>query len=107
MTKRPTSTRIAAKSASASGLNVGTGRAATYVNPPISLPEIPRQTPASVTTTSTAPAAWAGVVAVIVVELTTITVVAATPPNVTVEGSKKLVPLIVTAVPPVIEPVFG
>ena len=60
-----------------------------------------------VTTTFTAPAACAGVVAVIVVLLTTTTLVAAVPPNVTVAPDAKLVPLIVTGVPPLVVPEVG
>ena len=41
------------------------------------------------------------------VELTTLTLVAAVPPNVTVAPLKKPVPVIVTDVPPVVDPVFG
>jgi hypothetical protein len=60
-----------------------------------------------VTVTVTGPALPAGVVAVIEVLLTTTTLVAAAPPNVTVAPDAKFVPVIVTAVPPDIEPVFG
>jgi hypothetical protein len=60
-----------------------------------------------VTVTSTTPAACAGVTAVIVVLLVTFTFVAATPPNLTVAPGKKFVPVIVTAVPPVVCPLFG
>ena len=63
--------------------------------------------PLLVTATVTAPALPAGVVAVIVVALTTTTFVAAVPPKVTVAPDAKLVPVIVTAVPPVIGPLFG
>jgi hypothetical protein len=63
--------------------------------------------PLTVTVTVTAPAACAGVVAVILVLLTTTTFVAAVPPNVTVAPVAKLVPLIVTAVPPAAGPLFG
>ena len=49
----------------------------------------------------------AGVVAVIVVLLTTTTFVAAVPPNVTVAPAAKFVPVIVTAVPPAVDPLFG
>jgi hypothetical protein len=59
------------------------------------------------TVTVTAPAPCAGVVAVILVLLTTTTLVAAVPPNVTVAPAAKFVPVIVTAVPPAVEPVFG
>jgi hypothetical protein len=60
-----------------------------------------------VTATSTVPAAWAGVVAVIEVALTTVTLVAATPPMVTDVAPVKFVPVMVTAVPPTVGPVVG
>jgi hypothetical protein len=60
-----------------------------------------------VTVTVTAPAACAGVVAVIVVLFVTTTFVAAVPPNVTVAPETKFVPVIVTAVPPAAGPLFG
>ena len=52
-----------------------------------------------VTTTLLAPAVLDGVVAVILVALTTITLVAAVPPMVTVAPVTKAVPVIVTPVP--------
>ncbi len=60
-----------------------------------------------VTTTSTAPTAWAGVVAVIEVEFTKVTPVAAVPPKVTVAPLTKSVPVMVTDVPPVSGPLVG
>ena len=63
--------------------------------------------PLTVTETVTAPALPAGVVAVIVVAFTTATLVAAAVPNFTVAPDAKLVPVIVTAVPPGVEPAFG
>ena len=60
-----------------------------------------------VTTTLTAPAAWAGVVAVIVVLLTNVTPVAAAPPTLAVAPDRNPVPVIVTAVPPLVVPVLG
>jgi len=60
-----------------------------------------------VTVTVTAPAACAGVVAVIEVLLTTTTLVAAVPPNVTVAPLTKFVPVIVTPVPPAVDPLLG
>jgi len=60
-----------------------------------------------VTVTVTAPAFPAGVVAVMLVLLTTTTFVAAAPPNVTVAPAAKFVPVIVTDVPPAVDPVFG
>ena len=60
-----------------------------------------------VTVTVTPPALPAGVVAVIEVLLTTTTLVAAALPNVTVAPAAKFVPLIVTAVPPPVDPLVG
>jgi len=60
-----------------------------------------------VTTTITAPAVCAGVVAVIDVPLATFTFVAAVPPKVTVAPVRKPVPVMVTEVPPAALPVFG
>jgi hypothetical protein len=60
-----------------------------------------------VTVTVTAPALPAGVVAVIVVLFTTATFVAAVPPNVTVAPAAKFVPVIVTTVPPEVDPLLG
>jgi hypothetical protein len=74
------------------------------VNP---VAKLPLCAPGFVTVTVTAPALPAGVVAVICVPLTTTTFVDAAPPNVTVAPAAKLVPVIVTAVPPVVDPLFG
>jgi hypothetical protein len=63
--------------------------------------------PFTVTVTGTAPALPAGVVAVICVELTTTTLVAALLPNVTIAPAAKFVPVIVTGVPPATGPLFG
>lgn len=60
-----------------------------------------------VTVTVTAPAACAGVVAVICVALTTVIPVAAVPPIETAAPARKFVPVIVMAVPPAVEPVAG
>ena len=60
-----------------------------------------------VTTTLTAPAACAGLVAVIDVEFTTVTPVAAVPPRLTVAPARKPVPVIVIGVPPVVVPDVG
>ena len=57
--------------------------------------------------TFTAPAAWAAVVAVIDVLLTSVTAVAAVPPRLTVAPARKPVPVIVTAVAPLIVPELG
>src|SRR4051812_2473244 len=53
-----------------------------------------------VTVTSTAPAACAEVLALMVVLLTTVTAVAGVPPIVTVAGATKFTPEMVTAPPP-------
>jgi hypothetical protein len=63
--------------------------------------------PLDVTVTVTAPAFPRGDVAVICVALTTTTFVAAALPNVTVAPEAKLVPVIVTAVPPAGGPLLG
>jgi hypothetical protein len=75
-----------------------------YVN---ALAKLPLCGPGFVTVTVTAPALPAGVVAVICVLLVMTTLVAAAVPNVTVAPDTKFVPVIVTAVPPLVEPVFG
>ena len=69
--------------------------------------KLPLCTPGLVTATVTAPVLPAGVVAVIDVLLTTTTFVAAALPNVTVAPDTKFVPVIVTAVPPAVVPLFG
>jgi len=74
-----------------------------YVNPLARLPLCPL----TVTVTVTAPALPAGVVAVMVVLFTTTTLVAAAAPNVAVAPAAKFVPVIVTAVPPPVDPLFG
>jgi hypothetical protein len=63
--------------------------------------------PFTVTVTVTAPALPAGVAAVIVVPFTTTTFVAAVLPNFNVAPVAKFVPVIVTAVPPAVDPLFG
>jgi hypothetical protein len=63
--------------------------------------------PFTVAVTVTAPALPAGVVAVIVVLFVTETFVAAVPPNVTVAPAAKFVPVIVTDVPPAVDPLLG
>ena len=63
--------------------------------------------PGVVTTTLLAPTVPAGVTAVIEVALTTVRLVAAAPPMVTPVAPVKLVPVIVTEVPPAIGPVEG
>ena len=60
-----------------------------------------------VTRTLAVPAVPAGVVAVIVVALTTVKLVAATPPKVTAMVPVRLVPAIVTLVPPSVLPLAG
>ena len=63
--------------------------------------------PGVVTTTLFAPAAPAGVTAVMTVEETTTTLVAVTPPTVTVDAPERFVPVIVIAVPPNVDPDVG
>ena len=74
------------------------------MNPLARLPLCP---PGLVTFTAAAPAVPAGVVAVIDVLLTTTTLVAAAMPKVTVSPEAKFVPVIVTAVPPAVDPLLG
>jgi len=63
--------------------------------------------PGVVTDTVFAPAVPAGVTAVTVVALTTLTEVAATPSIVSELAPVRFVPVIVIAVPPVVGPTFG
>jgi len=56
--------------------------------------------PTVLTVTSTAPAAWAGATATIVACETTVKLAAGVPPKVTDVAPVKLVPVIVTEVPP-------
>ena len=70
------------------------------MNRPVPVP-VP---PVVVTATSLAPTVPAGVVAVMVVEFTTVILVADEPPMVTAVAPVKLVPEIVTLVPPVVTP---
>src|SRR5262249_44252841 len=72
-----------------------------YVKPLVNVPDWLSM---SVTMTFTGPAACAGVVAVIAVDVRTVTFVAATPPIDTVDPTVNPVPAIVTAVPPVVGP---
>ncbi|MEN9668681.1 MAG: hypothetical protein RLZZ386_588, partial [Planctomycetota bacterium] len=60
-----------------------------------------------VTATLVAPTVPAGVTAVTLVDETTTTLAAATPPTITLVAPVKLVPVIVIAVPPAVEPVAG
>src|SRR6185437_5086165 len=68
------------------------------------LPERPVE---FVTVTVTVPTAPAGEVADMVVPFSTVTLVAALAPNVTVAPAAKLVPVMVTPVPPLVGPVAG
>ncbi len=67
----------------------------------------PLVAPTFVTVTVTAPALPAGVFAVTCVPLTTTTLVAALLPNFTVAPVEKFVPVIMTAEPPAVDPLFG
>ena len=60
-----------------------------------------------VTTTFTAPATWAAVVAVIELLLATFTLVAAVPPNVTLAPDRNPVPVMLIDVPPAVVPEVG
>src|SRR5437879_6142782 len=83
------------------GLTASTvgGGGATYVN--WSLGSVALDCPPIVTMTSARPAAWAGVVALICVALTTVTPVAPVPPTVTVAAPvSKFVAVIGIGVPP-------
>ena len=60
-----------------------------------------------VTKTLTAPAVWAGVIAVIKVSLTTDTPVADVPSKITAVAPIRFVPVMVTPVPPAVEPDVG
>jgi hypothetical protein len=81
------------------------GEGGTKVNWSFALvAEVP---PGPTTVTSTVPAAPAGAVAVIEVALTTVKVEAAVAPNFTAVAPVKLVPVMVTEVPPVVVPEFG
>jgi hypothetical protein len=61
----------------------------------------------TVTVTVTVPAAPGGVLAVIVELFSTFTLVAGTPPNVTLAPETNFAPVIVTAVPPAVGPRLG
>jgi hypothetical protein len=63
--------------------------------------------PVAVTSTLAVPAEWAGVTAVIDVDETTVTLVAAAPPIVTAVAPVKPVPVMVTGVPPAVVPELG
>jgi hypothetical protein len=78
--------------------------AAWKVNPEVKVPVSPFE---FVTTTLTAPADDAGVMAVIRVELCTVAEVAAALPKITVAPARKPVPVRVTAVPPDVGPLAG
>jgi hypothetical protein len=76
-----------------------------YVN--VSAEELALVSAPMVTVTSTGPAAWTGVVAVIVVAFTKVTPVAGLPPTLTVGPAAKLVPVIVIESPPSTDPLLG
>ena len=63
--------------------------------------------PGVVTATLLAPALPAGVTAVMLVAETTTTLVAATPPTVTLVAPVRFAPVIVIAVPPIVKPNVG
>ena len=82
---------------------VTAGAGVTYVNSELAalLP------PGVVTTTLWAPAVPAAVVAVICVALFTVKLVAFTPPKVTAVAPVRLLPVMVTLVPPAVVPLVG
>ena len=80
---------------------VGAEGVATYVYPPLNVADC---VSVLVTTISCAPAVPAGVVQVIDVDDTRVTLVHAAPPTVTVAPDKKFVPVIVIDVPPAAVP---
>ncbi len=63
--------------------------------------------PGELTKALAAPALPAGVVALMLVELTTVTLVAAVPPRAIAVAPVKLVPVMVMVVPPAVEPLVG
>ena len=85
---------------------MGAGVPLMYVNP---LKRLPDCVSGLVTTTTTAPAVWEGVLHVIEVALPTETTVAGVPPKVTVTVPlvAKPVPVMVTEVEPVVGPEVG
>lgn len=85
------------------GVTVVMVGSATYVNAAV-LVAVP---PTVVTATSFTPAAPAGVTAVMEVELTTTTLVAATPPTFTVAPARKFVPVRVRVAPAASGPALG
>ena len=95
-------TTVASGSASKCVAQVGTATVA-YVNTFVNV-AVP---PAVVTATLFAPAVPAGVTAVTFVEEFTTTLVAATPPTVTLVVPVRFVPVIAIVVPPRVEPEFG
>src|SRR5262249_23978754 len=85
----------------ATPVTVGAGKDEVYVKLLVSVADC---VSAFVTVTLTVPAECAGVVALIVVLLTTVTPVAGVPPTATAAPAAKLVPVNVSTVPPVVEP---
>lgn len=92
-----------ARSPEVGAIDTNVGDDTAYVYSPVPVPDIAP----FVTTMFTAPAACAGVVAVIEVLEFTVTPVAAVPPKVTAPDPRKFVPVIVTAVPPDVVPPVG
>lgn len=80
------------------------GKDALYVK---ALDKLPLSPLGLITATLTAPAVFAGAVAVMELLLVTETLVAAALPKVTVAPETKFVPVIVTMVPPIVEPTVG
>ena len=80
------------------GVTLVTSGTAKYVN--WSAAKVAEVPPRSFTVTSTGPAAFGGLVAVICVDETRVTLVAAVPPKSTIGCPRKPVPVMVTDVPP-------
>ena len=98
-------TAVPAASGPAAGVTLDTAGIASYVKR--SLTDTDDPPPGVATVTSTAPGRFGGVVAVIVVALTTVNDVAATVPNFTPVVRARSEPEIVTPVPPATGPTFG
>lgn len=86
------------------GPNIGDNEVIVGASTKVKPPALVAFPPAPVITTSTAPAALAGVTTVTEVALTFVTVEPAVPPNVTADAAVKFVPVIVTVVPPAVGP---
>ena len=98
---------VPAASGPALGVTEVSVGAAAYVNAPVLVTDPPRVCTKTLATIFVEPVIPVGVLAVIEVGLTTTTLVAATPFTFTLVAPVKLVPVIVKAVPPAIDPEAG